>query len=51
MPFEIAKPSPNAITLAAMLDGMEILPKTYNSFSEILEEIDAEIAKEETYED
>jgi DNA-damage-inducible protein J len=47
MPFEVAKPQPNAETLAAMLSGMERHPKTYNNFREILEEIDAEIKAEE----
>jgi len=47
MPFEVAKPQPNAATLAAMLSGMDILPKTYNNFREILDEVDAEIAAEE----
>ena len=40
MPFEVAKPAPNAKTLSAMLNNMEIIPKTYNSFHEILEEVD-----------
>ena len=47
MPFEVAKPQPNAETLAAMLEGMERYPKTYNSFREIMDEIDAEIMAEE----
>jgi len=47
MPFEVAKPQPNAETLAAMLNGMERFPKRYNSFREIMDEIDAEIAAEE----
>lgn len=51
MPFEVAKPTPNAKTLAALLSSMDIVPKTYNSFREILEEVDAEIANEERYED
>jgi DNA-damage-inducible protein J len=46
MPFEVAKPQPNAETLVAMLEGMERFPKTYSSFSEIIDEIDAEIAAE-----
>ena len=50
MPFEVAKPTPNAKTLATLLGNMEIIPKTYNSFSEMLEEVDAEIASEERYE-
>jgi len=44
MPFEVTKPQPNAETLAAMLESMERFPKTYNSFREIMDEIDAEIA-------
>jgi len=47
MPFEVAKPQPNAETLVAMLEGMERYPKQYNSFREIMEEINAEIAAEE----
>ncbi|GHU38302.1 hypothetical protein FACS1894105_12000 [Clostridia bacterium] len=47
IPFEVAKPRPNAETLKAMLDGMEILPKQYNSFREVIDEIDAEIEAEE----
>ena len=47
MPFEVAKPQPNAETLAAMLGGMERYPKRYNSFREIMDEIDEEIAAEE----
>ena len=47
MPFEVAKSAPNAQTLAAILNNMEIVPKTYNSFREILEEEDAEMAEEE----
>jgi DNA-damage-inducible protein J len=47
MPFEVAKLQPNAETLAAMLAGMEMAPKTYNSFREILDEVDAEIAAEQ----
>ena len=49
MPFEVAKPQPNAETLAAMLEGMERHSKTYNNFREILLEIDAEIAAEEEH--
>jgi addiction module RelB/DinJ family antitoxin len=48
MPFEVAKPRPNAETLKAMLDGMEIIPKRYGSFDEILAEVHAEIAAEES---
>jgi DNA-damage-inducible protein J len=48
LPFEVAKPRPNAETLKAMLDGMEILPKRYSSFQEMLDEIDAEIEAEES---
>ena len=51
MPFEVAKPTPNAKTLTTLLNNMELVPKTYNSFREILEEVDAEIAEEECYED
>jgi len=47
MPFEVAKPQPNAETLAAMLENMERFPKRYNNFREIIEEIDSEIAAEE----
>ena len=47
MPFEVAKPQPNAETLAAMLGSMERYPRSYDSFHEIMEEIDAEIAAEE----
>ena len=47
MPFEVAKPQPNAETLSAMLEGLERYPKTYNNFREIIEEIDKEIAEEE----
>lgn len=47
MPFEVAKPQPNAETLAAMLEGMERFPKRYNNFREIIEEIDAELAAED----
>ena len=47
MPFEVAKPQPNAETLAAMLEGMERFPKSYSSFREIMDDIDAEIAAEE----
>ncbi|MDR0958611.1 MAG: type II toxin-antitoxin system RelB/DinJ family antitoxin [Clostridiales bacterium] len=50
MPFEVAKPQPNAETLAAMLNGMERIPKLYNSFKEIREEIEAELAEEEANE-
>jgi DNA-damage-inducible protein J len=48
MPFEISRPQPNAETLKAMLDDMEIIPKRYSSFKEILDEIDEEIAAEES---
>ena len=51
MPFEVAKPVPNARTLVTLLNNMDIVPKTYDSFREILEEVDAEIAEEECYED
>jgi len=47
MPFEVAKPQPNAETLSAMLESMERFPKSYNSFREILKDIDDEIAAEE----
>jgi DNA-damage-inducible protein J len=47
MPFEVAKPQPNAETLAVMLEGMERFPKRYNNFREIIDETDAEIAAEE----
>ena len=50
MPFEVAKPQPNAETLAAMLDGMERIPKRYNSSQEILQEIRDEIEAEEAVE-
>ncbi|MCL2671790.1 MAG: type II toxin-antitoxin system RelB/DinJ family antitoxin [Clostridiales bacterium] len=49
MPFEVAKPQPNAETLAAMLGAMPMIPKTYNNFREILDEVDAEIAAEEAH--
>jgi DNA-damage-inducible protein J len=45
-PFEVAEPRPNSETLVAMLDDMEILPKRYSDFSEVLAEIDDEIMKE-----
>ena len=51
MPFEVAKPTPNAKTLVTLLNSMELVPKTYNNFREILEEVDAEIAEEECYDD
>jgi DNA-damage-inducible protein J len=47
MPFEVAKPRPNAATLVSMLDEMEIIPKRYSSFREIVDEINDEIAAEE----
>ena len=47
MPLEVAKPQPNAETLAAMLEGIERFPKRYKNFSEILSEIDEELAAEE----
>ncbi|MDR2360040.1 MAG: type II toxin-antitoxin system RelB/DinJ family antitoxin [Oscillospiraceae bacterium] len=47
MPFEVAKPQYNAETLAALLDEMEIRPKRYNSFDEILAEVHAELEAEE----
>ena len=47
MPFEVAKPAPNARTLVTLLNNMDLVPKTYNNFREILEEVDAEIAEEE----
>ena len=47
MPFEVAKPQPNAETLAALLNEMEILPKCYGSFRELREEIEAEVKAEE----
>jgi len=47
MPFEVAKPQPNAETLATMLINMERHPRSYSSFREIVDEIDAEIAAEE----
>ena len=50
MPFEVAKPTPNARTLATLLNTMEMVPRTYNSFREMLDEIDAEIADEEYHE-
>jgi len=48
LPFEVAKPQPNAETLASMLEGMERFPKQYNNFREIMDEIDSEIAAEES---
>jgi DNA-damage-inducible protein J len=50
MPFEVAKFQPNAATFAAMLDEMERIPKRYNSFREIVDEVNAEIAAEEANE-
>jgi DNA-damage-inducible protein J len=47
MPFEVAKPQPSAEVYAAMLNGMEMLPKKYKSFREIISEVDSEIAAEE----
>ena len=47
IPFEVAKPKPNAETLVAMLEGMEIHPKTYNSFREVIDEIREELRLEE----
>ena len=47
MPFEVAKQQPNAETLAAMLESIERYPKSYSSFRDIINEIDAEIALEE----
>ena len=47
IPFEVAKPQPNAETLAAMLENMERFPKRYNTFREALNEIDEEISAEE----
>ena len=49
MPFEVAKPAPNARTLVTLLNNMDLVPKTYNNFREILEEVDAEIAEEERH--
>ena len=43
MPFEIAKPQPKI----AMLSGLEMVPKTYNNFREILDEARDEIARED----
>jgi DNA-damage-inducible protein J len=48
MPFEVAKPQPNAETLLAMLEGMERVPRRYNNFKEIIAEVQAEIDAEET---
>ncbi|MDR0983737.1 MAG: type II toxin-antitoxin system RelB/DinJ family antitoxin [Ruminococcus sp.] len=45
-PFEVSEPRPNSETLVAMLDDMEILPKRYKDFSEVIAEIDDEIMKE-----
>lgn len=50
MPFEVAKPQPNAETIAAMLNGMERIPKQYNNFKEVLTEVDAEIEAEKANE-
>ena len=41
LPFEIAKPTPNAKALAALIGNMEMIPKTYNRFGEVLEEVNA----------
>ena len=49
IPFEVAKPSPNAETLMAMLDDMERVPKSYTTFRELLNEVDEELAEEELY--
>ena len=46
LPFEVAKPQPNAETLASILGSMEILPKRYSNFSELLDEAQAEIDAE-----
>ena len=46
MPFEVAKPQPNAETLAAMLNGLERIPKRYGNFKDILSEVNAEIEAE-----
>ncbi|MCL2047529.1 MAG: type II toxin-antitoxin system RelB/DinJ family antitoxin [Defluviitaleaceae bacterium] len=46
MPFEVAKPQPNAETLAAMLNTMERIPKRYSSFKDIISEVNAEIEAE-----
>jgi len=47
LPFEITKPQPNAETLATMLKSMKRFPKRYNTFREIIDEIDAEIQADE----
>ena len=48
MPFDVAKPQPNAETLAAMLEGMERYQKSYDNFRDIINEIDSELSAEET---
>ena len=50
IPFEVARPRPNAETLAAMLGNMERIPKRYDNFSEIVAEIQSEIDAEESRE-
>ncbi len=47
IPFEISKDQPNAEKLNAILNGIERYPKRYSSFSEILAEVDADLAAEE----
>lgn len=50
-PFEVKAPTPNEETIAAMEEAKRIArdpnAKSYSSFSEILKEIDEEIASEE----
>jgi DNA-damage-inducible protein J len=48
MPFEVAKPQPNADTVLAMLNEMERVPRRYGSFKELRSEIEAEIKAEAT---
>jgi len=47
LPFEVAKPQPNAETIVAMINEMEILPKRYNDIRDLIREIDEEIEAEE----
>ena len=47
MPFEVARPQPNADTLLAMLEGLERVPKSYSNFRELLNEAIEEVETEE----
>lgn len=55
LPFEVSREIPNAETIAAFKERDEMIKhpekyKRYNSFSELLEEIEAEMAEEEATE-